>query len=118
MHAAADVAIVGMSTLLPRANRLAEFWENVLGKVDAITEIPAHRWDWRLYFDPDRRAPDKIYSKWGGFLDELCFDPTRYGMPPKSVTACEPRVEQVPYISSPARRPSCKSAVPTPPDAP
>ena len=30
-------------------------------KVDAITEIPAHRWDWRLYFDADRQAKDKIY---------------------------------------------------------
>ena len=27
-------------------------------------------------FDADRQAKDKIYSKWGGFLDDLVFDPT------------------------------------------
>ena len=35
------------------------------------------RWDWRAYFDADRRARDKIYSKWGGFLDDVPFDPMR-----------------------------------------
>ena len=35
-------------------------------------------------------APDKIYSKWGGFLNDLAFDPTRYGMPPKSMETIDP----------------------------
>src|SRR4029078_2538137 len=37
------------------------------------------------------------------------------GMPPSSVTADAPRAEQVPYIVTPASRPSWRSAVPTPP---
>lgn len=86
----ADVAIVGISTLLPKANSTREFWQNIVDKVDAITEIPRHRWDWRLYFSEDRHEKDKIYSKWGGFLDDMPFDPTRYGMPPKSVDAVDP----------------------------
>ncbi len=86
----ADVAIVGISTLLPKANSTREFWQNIVDKVDAITEIPRHRWDWRLYFSEDRHEKDKIYSKWGGFLDDMPFDPTRYGMPPKSVDAIDP----------------------------
>jgi acyl transferase domain-containing protein/NAD(P)-dependent dehydrogenase (short-subunit alcohol dehydrogenase family) len=85
-----DIAIVGISTVLPQANTTREYWENILEKVDAITEIPSHRWDWRLYFDADRHAKDKIYSKWGGFLDDLVFDPTRYGMPPKSIESVDP----------------------------
>ena len=85
-----DIAIVGMGCLVPGANDLRRFWENVLGKVDAITEIPADRWDWRAYYDPDRKAPDKIYSKWGGFLEDLPFDPLRYGMPPSSLSSIEP----------------------------
>ena len=88
--APADIAIVGMAALLPKANSTREFWDNILNKVDAITEIPSHRWDWRLYYDADRTAKDKIYSKWGGFLDDLAFDPTRYGMPPKSITSVDP----------------------------
>ncbi len=85
-----DIAIIGMSTLLPKAGSTQAYWENILDKVDAITEIPSHRWDWRLYFDADRQAKDKIYSKWGGFLDDLAFDPTKFGMPPKSIEAVDP----------------------------
>jgi len=38
-------------------------------------DVPADRWDWRLYYDPDRKAPDNIYSRWGGFIDDVPFDP-------------------------------------------
>ena len=85
-----DIAIVGISGLFPQANSTEEYWSNILDKVDAITEIPSHRWDWRLYFDENRDAKDKIYSRWGGFIDDLAFDPTKYGMPPKSVDAVDP----------------------------
>jgi len=86
----ADVAIVGIACVLPKADSMHDYWENILTKVNAITEIPSHRWDWRMYFDADREAKDKIYSKWGGFLDDLAFDPTQYGMPPKSIEAIDP----------------------------
>jgi len=86
----ADVAVIGIATVLPKANSARQYWENIIAKVDAITEIPSHRWDWRLYYDADRNAKDKVYSKWGGFLDDLAFDPTRYGMPPKSIESVDP----------------------------
>lgn len=86
----ADIAIVGIASVLPKAADKREYWENILAKVDAISEIPSHRWDWRLYFDADRNARDKIYSKWGGFLDDLVFDPMKYGMPPKSLESVDP----------------------------
>jgi NAD(P)H-dependent flavin oxidoreductase YrpB (nitropropane dioxygenase family) len=85
-----DIAIVGIASLLPKANTTQDYWENILNKVDAITEIPSHRWDWRLYYDEDRYAKDKVYSKWGGFIDDLAFDPIRYGMPPKSIESVDP----------------------------
>jgi acyl transferase domain-containing protein/NAD(P)H-dependent flavin oxidoreductase YrpB (nitropropane dioxygenase family)/NAD(P)-dependent dehydrogenase (short-subunit alcohol dehydrogenase family)/acyl carrier protein len=85
-----DVAIIGIGTLLPQAVAAEEFWQNILNQVNAITEIPSDRWDWRLYFDTDRAARDKIYSKWGAFIDEVAFDPMRYGIPPKSLTSIEP----------------------------
>ncbi|HUK55202.1 MAG TPA: SDR family NAD(P)-dependent oxidoreductase [Nitrospiria bacterium] len=85
-----DVAIIGIGCLLPKAPDTRTFWDNVLGKVNAITEIPEHRWDVARYFDPDRKARDKVYSRWGGFLDEVPFDPMRYGMPPNSLKSIEP----------------------------
>ncbi len=85
-----DVAIVGMACLLPKARDLQTYWENILNKVDAITEVPKDRWDWERYYDPDRWARDKAYSRWGGFLDEIPFDPTRYGIPPNALRSIEP----------------------------
>ena len=85
-----DVAIIGMACLLPKAPDLQTYWENILNKVDAITEIPKDRWDWQRYFDPDPKTPDKIYSKWGGFLEDVPFDPMRYGMPPNTLPSIEP----------------------------
>ncbi len=86
----ADVAIIGMACLLPKAKSIQDYWENILGKVEAITEIPTHRWDWQMYYDENRKAKDKVYSKWGGFIDDLVFDPTRYGIPPKSIESVDP----------------------------
>ncbi len=85
-----DIAIVGMSAILPGAGDVRTFWENTLKGVDAITEIPPDRWDWRTYYDADPKAPDKVISKWGGFLPDVPFDPLRYGMPPSSLTSIEP----------------------------
>jgi acyl transferase domain-containing protein/NAD(P)H-dependent flavin oxidoreductase YrpB (nitropropane dioxygenase family)/NAD(P)-dependent dehydrogenase (short-subunit alcohol dehydrogenase family) len=85
-----DIAIVGMSCILPKARNLSTYWHNILHKVNAIQEVPAERWDLDVYFDSDRRAPDRVYSRWGGFIDDVAFDPVRYGMPPNSVPAVEP----------------------------
>ena len=86
----AQIAIVGMGSIFPGATDTETFWKNILAKVDAVTEIPAERWDWRQYYDPDRSVPDKIYSRWGGFIDDIPFDPVEFGMPPKSIESIEP----------------------------
>jgi len=81
----ASVAIVGVGCLLPGAQDADALWRNLLDRVDCIREIPPERWDWRLYYDADPSAPDRIYSKWGSFIDPLPFDPLHYGIPPKSL---------------------------------
>jgi acyl transferase domain-containing protein/NAD(P)H-dependent flavin oxidoreductase YrpB (nitropropane dioxygenase family)/acyl carrier protein len=88
--APSDIAIVGIATLLPKAQYPAQYWENIIKKVDAVAEIPSHRWDWQLYYNADRHSRDKIYSKWGGFIDDVVFDPMRFGIPPKSLKSIEP----------------------------
>jgi acyl transferase domain-containing protein/NAD(P)H-dependent flavin oxidoreductase YrpB (nitropropane dioxygenase family) len=85
-----DVAIIGMSCILPKAPNLDAYWQNILDKVDAIVEVPGDRWDWRTYYDPDPAAEDKVYSRWGGFLDAIAFDPVRHGIPPTSLRSIEP----------------------------
>ena len=86
----ADVAIVGLGCILPGAPDVATLWANIVDKVDAIGEVPAERWDWRRMYDPDPSARDKVYSRWGGFIDPVPLDPMALGLPPKSLESIEP----------------------------
>ena len=45
-----------------------------------MCQIP--RWSVADYYDPDPHAPDKSYCKRGGFLPDIDFDPTEFGLPP------------------------------------
>lgn len=85
-----DVAIIGIGLILPRAQSGIEFWHNIIDQVAAVAEIPPERWDWRLYYDPDPKAPDRVYSKWGCLIDEIPFDPARFGIPPKALYSIDP----------------------------
>ncbi|MER7795691.1 beta-ketoacyl synthase N-terminal-like domain-containing protein, partial [Streptomyces sp. NPDC097640] len=83
-----DVAVVGMACMFPRAPDLATFWAHVVGGVDAVTEVPAGRWDPAVHYSPDQDGA--TVSKWGGFLPPIPFDPLRYGIPPASLGSVEP----------------------------
>ncbi|GAA2585203.1 SDR family NAD(P)-dependent oxidoreductase [Actinomadura fulvescens] len=91
--APADIAIVGMACVFPGARDLGEYWANVVGGVDAVTEVPADRWDPEVYYDPAAARHDsgaKTPSKWGGFLPDIPFDAYAYGIPPSSLASVEP----------------------------
>ena len=75
---------------MPRAADVRRFWENMLDKIGAIEEVPSDRWPSDRYYDADRDAPDKINSKWGGFIPDTAFDPVRFGIPPASVPSIDP----------------------------
>src|SRR5438046_2422897 len=75
------IAIVGLGGVFPGSQNIPSFWRNVLGKVDSIIEVPKDRWDWRLYYDPNPAAPDKTYSKIGGFVEGFTFEPLKLRIP-------------------------------------
>ncbi|MFE2183739.1 SDR family NAD(P)-dependent oxidoreductase [Streptomyces sp. NPDC059455] len=83
-----DVAVVGMACMFPQAPDLASFWANVVGGVDAVTEVPAERWDPAVHYTGDKDGASA--SQWGGFLPPIPFDPLRYGIPPASLGSIEP----------------------------
>jgi acyl transferase domain-containing protein len=88
-----DVAIVGMACMFPGAGDLARYWANVVDGVDAVTDVPAERWDPGVYFDPDAYAngsSGRVPSRWGGFLPDVPFDALAYGIPPASLAGIEP----------------------------
>ena len=76
------IAVIGLGAIMPEAHNVREFWNNIIGKVDCITDVPVSRWDIEDYYDPDPSAPDKTYCKRGGFLPEVDFDPLEFGLPP------------------------------------
>ncbi len=86
----ADVAIVGLGCILPGAPDVGTLWANILDKVDAIGEVPSERWDWQRMFDADPSVRDKVYSRWGGFIEPVALDPVALGLPPKSLESIEP----------------------------
>jgi len=76
------IAIIGMSSIFPKAENLYQYWDNILGEVNCISKVPSSRWDIDTYYDPDPNAPDKTYSKYGGFIPDIPFDPMEFGLPP------------------------------------
>ena len=47
------IAIIGIGSVFPQANTTQEYWDNILRKVDCVTEVPASRWNIEDYYDPD-----------------------------------------------------------------
>ncbi|MCG6493961.1 type I polyketide synthase [Kitasatospora sp. A2-31] len=84
-----EIAVIGMSGMFPQAPDLPAFWANVVGGVDAVTEVPVERWDPAVYHAPDGGS-GTTPSKWGGFLPRIPFDPLAYGIPPSALGSIEP----------------------------
>ncbi len=77
-----DIAVVGLGAKMPGALSADEFWDNITNEVYAIDEVPPSRWDPELYYDPDPDAPEKTYSKIGGWVTDFEFDRKFYRIPP------------------------------------
>ncbi len=85
-----EVAIVGMAAVYPAAPDLDTYWRNLEGGVDAISDVPAHRWD-PVFFDPAASAADRFYCRRGGFVDDgAVFDPVAFGVMPIAAAGAEP----------------------------
>jgi len=85
------VAIVGAGAVLPDAANVAAFWENVKTGRYSISEVTPDRWDPAFYYDPDHSAPDKTYSKIGGWVREQVWDPMKWhlAIPPRVTDAMD-----------------------------
>uniref|UniRef100_UPI0005603F7F beta-ketoacyl synthase N-terminal-like domain-containing protein n=1 Tax=Nocardia sp. CNY236 TaxID=1169152 RepID=UPI0005603F7F len=73
-----DIAIVGIGCRYAGGIESPEsFWDFVVNKRDGVREIPPDRWDWRRFYDPEKRAPGKMYTKRAAFMtsDPWAFDP-------------------------------------------
>ncbi|SAL32890.1 polyketide synthase [Caballeronia udeis] len=84
------IAIIGLHGQFPGAADPAAFWEHLKEGRDLVSLVPETRWDAHAFFDedPDSAKNGKIYSKWGGFLDDV----DKFDAPFFSIAADDARV--------------------------
>ena len=90
---AEPIAIVGMGCRFPGgALDPRRFWELLREGRDAIGPIPANRWDTDYFYDADKDAPGKMYTRSGGFLSQVDgFDPAFFAITPREAMSMDPQ---------------------------
>lgn len=86
------IAVIGLSGRYPGAKNVDEFWANLTGGVDSVSEIPLSRWDYRDHYSPERGPKNKVYSKWGGFIEDIDqFDSQYFSISPREAELLDPQ---------------------------
>jgi len=70
------IAIVGAGGIFPGAPDLPAFWSNIAGGICSSKDAPAGRWilPGGEAFDPQKGAPDKVYSLKACFVENFRLD--------------------------------------------
>ncbi len=87
------IAIVGIGMRLPgKARNESSLWRMLADGTDAISEIPADRWDIDAYYDPDPDKPGKMNTRHGAFLKGVDqFDAEFFGVSPREAVSMDPQ---------------------------
>jgi acyl transferase domain-containing protein len=90
------IAIVGLGCRFPGgaggAHGPEQFWRLLRDGVDAVTEVPADRWDVEASYDPEPGRTGKNYCRWGGFVDGVDrFDARFFGIAPREAASMDPQ---------------------------
>ena len=87
------IAIVSVACRLPGNVRSPDdFWRLLVEGRDAVTDVPADRWDAGALFSPRLDKSDRMNTRWGGFLDGLDqFDAAFFGISPREASLMDPQ---------------------------
>jgi acyl transferase domain-containing protein/SAM-dependent methyltransferase/acyl carrier protein len=86
------IAVVGMAGRFPGGANLDDYWSLLAQGHNAVTEIPADRWDIETFFSSDPDAHGKIVSRHGGFLQRVDeFDPAFFNISPREARLMDPQ---------------------------
>ena len=88
-----DIAVIGVSCRFPGANSPEQFWKLLSEGKNAVVTVPEDRWNLEEFMHSDPDAPGKMYSKWGGFLqqDISGFDAKFFGISPHEANSMDPQ---------------------------
>jgi acyl transferase domain-containing protein/NAD(P)-dependent dehydrogenase (short-subunit alcohol dehydrogenase family)/acyl carrier protein len=86
------IAIIGLACRLPGAPNPSALWQLLIEGRSVLRQVPRDRWIAADYVDPDRRAPGKMVTAVGGFLDRVDgFDPEFFGISPREALQIDPQ---------------------------
>ena len=86
------VAVVGMACRFPGAADPEGFWSLLDQGREAISEIPAERFDLADWYDPDPSARGKIYTRRAGLVEGIeGFDAEFFRISPVEAMAMDPQ---------------------------
>ena len=87
------IAIIGIGCRFPGGVNDAEsFWKLLMERRDAVSDVPADRWNVERYYDREPAIPGKTFVKRGGFLDQIDkFDPQFFGISPREAPYVDPQ---------------------------
>ena len=87
------IAVIGLSCRFPGANSVEAFWQLLQQGTDAISEVPADRWDLGSYYSAaEELQPGKMSTRWGGFLEQIDqFDAAFFGISPREAARLDPQ---------------------------
>ena len=87
------IAVIGMAALMPDADSIDQFWQNIIDAHVSIKEVSKDRWDPEIYWEngsPGNVSEGKTYSKIGGFVEGYEFDWRRWKQPPGTLPQIDP----------------------------
>ncbi|MEV8545957.1 type I polyketide synthase [Streptomyces sp. NPDC051572] len=86
------IAVVGMACRLPGAPDVDAYWRLLIEGRDAVTEVPADRWNASALYHPDHAEPGRATTRWGGYIDGVDrFDPQFFGLSPREAVDMDPQ---------------------------
>lgn len=92
MTGQSSFAVVGYAVRFPGAADAREFWDVLAEGRDAVSEVPADRWDVDEFFDADPDAAGKMISRRAGFVDDVAgFDAPFFGVSAREAMFMDPQ---------------------------
>ncbi|QSQ17526.1 non-ribosomal peptide synthetase/type I polyketide synthase [Myxococcus landrumensis] len=86
------IAVTAMACRFPGAASPEAYWALLQRGGDAITEVPASRWDVRRFHGAGPGAPGTMNTRWGGFVEGIdTFDPLFFGIAPREAHRMDPQ---------------------------
>ncbi len=87
------IAVVGMACRFPGGSDSPEqYWQMMLGQVDAVITVPEQRWHHADYYDPSGITPNTTYVNEAAFIEQVDgFDADFFGIPPREANSLDPQ---------------------------